>query len=103
VVVAERHLLRRHDDHVTRFAEGLGLAARVTVHLALADELMKRFVGQWVADTLRQLGVQPDEAIESGMVTRQIRKAQDKMRSIVTEDDKPADSPAEWMRLNVRS
>lgn len=103
VVLAERHFLRDHDECVTKFAEGLGLHAAITVHMALDDELMRIFAGEWVADTLRSLGVQPDEAIESGMVARRIRKAQDQIRGMLAEEDEPADSPAEWMQKNVRS
>jgi preprotein translocase subunit SecA len=102
VLVAERHFLRRHDDHVTRFAEGLGTHATVTVHMALDDELLKTFTGAWLTDLLKRLGMQSDEAIESSMVARRIRNAQDQIRSKLAQDDEPADSPAEWLRLNVR-
>jgi hypothetical protein len=103
VVLAERHFVRRHDDLVMRFAEGLGTCPVVTVHLALDDELMKLFAGQWLASTLRHMGMQPDEAVESPMVARRVRQAQDKTSSKLAKDDEPADSPAEWLRLNVRS
>jgi preprotein translocase subunit SecA len=101
VILAERHFLRDRDDRVTRFAEGLGGAA-VTVHLSLEDELMRRFAGEWMAGALKRLGMKQGEAIDSPMVARRVRKAQDKLRGALREDEKPADSPAEWLLLNRR-
>jgi hypothetical protein len=102
VVLAERHFLRRHDDRVTRFAEGLGGRATVAVHPSLDDHLMKLFAGEWVRNVLMGLGMQEDEALDSAMVSRRIRAAQEKFRSSAPDEDVPADSPAEWLRLNVR-
>lgn len=102
VLLMERHFLRRHDDRVTEFARGLGGRAAVAVHNSFDDPCIKMFVGDWVPNALKQLGIEPDEAIDSGMVNRRIRRAQDKIASRVREEDLPADSPAEWWRLNQR-
>jgi preprotein translocase subunit SecA len=102
VVLAERHFLRDRDDRVARFADGLGGRAAVTVHLSLEDELMRRFAGEWMADVLKRLGMKEGEAIDSPMVARRVRQAQDKLRGAVRAEEKPADSPAEWLRLNRR-
>jgi hypothetical protein len=103
VELAERHFLRRHDDRVTEFAACLSGRATVAVHMSLDDPLLKLFAGEWVANTLRQLGMQPDEAIESAMIGRRIRAAQEKMLSTLGgEEEVPADSPAEWLRENAR-
>jgi hypothetical protein len=102
VILVERHFLREHDDCVTQFAEGLGNRA-ATVHLALDDELMKLFAGQWITDVLKRLGMKDGETIESGMVTRRIRKAQDHFRSHLTANEVTADSPLEWLRQNAQA
>ncbi|MBA4190776.1 MAG: hypothetical protein C0467_22550 [Planctomycetaceae bacterium] len=99
VVVLERHLLRKHDDHVTHFAEGLGSKAAVEFHVSLDDPLMAMFAGEWVANALRQLGMKEGEAIDSKLVPRRIEQAQAKIaKTIQTDED--ADSAAEWLERN---
>jgi hypothetical protein len=102
VLLVERHFLRRHDERVTEFAKGLGGRAAVAVYLSFDDHLIRLFVGEWVRSTLKQLGMRDDEAIDSGMVNRRIRKAQDKFVPLVREEDVSADSPEEWFRLNQK-
>lgn len=60
---------------------------------------MKVFAGDWVKNVLNQLGMKEDEAIESQMVSRRIRKAQQKIegRAKGTVD---AESAAEWLDRN---
>jgi hypothetical protein len=102
VILVERHFLRRHDDRVTAFARGLGGRAAVAVHDSFDDALIRMFVGEWVRNILKQLGMRDDEAIDSGMVNRRIRAAQDKLIPLVVETEVPADSPEEWYRLNQK-
>jgi hypothetical protein len=102
VVLMERHFLRRHDDRVSEFARGLGGRSVVAVHNSFDDPLIRMFVGNWVRDVLKQLGMEDDEAIDSGMVNRRVRQAQDKIIPLVREEEVPADSPEEWYRLNQK-
>lgn len=99
VLVLERHFLRKHDDVVPRFAEGLGSKASVDFHISLDDPLLAIFVGEWVRDMLRKLGMQPDETINSPMVSRRIEQAQAKIAG-QTSTDVDADSAAEWLERN---
>jgi hypothetical protein len=103
VLLAERHFLREHDNRVVSFATGLGSRAAVVVHMALDDALLKIFAGQWVTDLLKNLGMKDDEAIESAMVARRIRKAQDQLRANLAHEEVPADSPLDWIRQNARA
>ncbi|MFN6052094.1 MAG: preprotein translocase subunit SecA, partial [Planctomycetia bacterium] len=48
-------------------------------YLSLQDDLMRIFMGEWVAGVLTRLGMEEGQAIESRMVTRQIEKAQKKV------------------------
>lgn len=41
---------------------------------------MRIFMGEWVANVLTRLGMEEGQAIESPMVSRQIQKAQKKLR-----------------------
>jgi hypothetical protein len=102
VLLMERHFLRRHDDRATEFARGLGGRATLAVHNSFDDHLVRMFVGDWVRNILKQLGIEDDEAIDSGLVNRRIHQAQDKIVSRVREEDVPADSPDEWWRLNQK-
>jgi hypothetical protein len=102
VLLVERHFLRRHDDRATEFARGLGGRATLAVHNSFDDHLVRMFVGDWVRNMLKQLGLEDDEAIDSGMVNRRIRQAQDKIVPRVREEEVPADSPEEWYRLNQK-
>ena len=99
VVVLERHFLRDHDEEVVKFAEGLGGSAAVDFHVSLDDPLMEMFAGAWVAKTLRQLGMKEHDAIDSSMVSRRMRAAQNRIAR-TTSTDHEADSPREWLERN---
>ncbi|WP_439622856.1 hypothetical protein [Gemmata sp.] len=99
VVVLERHLLRAHDEHVARFAGGLGSRAAVEYHISMGDPLMALFAGEWVTNVLRNLGMKESESIDSAIVGRRIEQAQAKIaKEVASEQD--ADSPAEWLERN---
>lgn len=100
IVVAEMHFLRRHDDTVIAFAGEIGTQCQVTFHTSLEAPLMTMRVGEGIKGILRQLGMQEDEVIESRMVTRRIRRTQDKIAAQVDEDQ-PTDSPEEWVTVNL--
>ena len=99
VLVLERHPLRAHDDRVVEFAEGLGGSAAVEFHVSLDDPLMKRFAGDWMQNVLRNLGMKEEEPIESPMVARRVKEAQNKMAKHGM-NERDADSAEEWMRKN---
>jgi hypothetical protein len=101
MIVGERHPLPSGDDQLVEFAKGLPCRCRLSHHLSLEDPVLKPFVGDWVQSTLKQLGMSEDEAIESQMVSRRVRHAQQKIEersfgSCQTE------SAAEWLKKNCR-
>ena len=99
IVVGERHPLPSVDDRLEEFADELPCRCRFSHHVSLEDAVMKVFAGDWVKDVLRQLGMTEDEAIESPMVSRRIRQAQQKIegRAFGSLD---AESAAEWLEKN---
>jgi hypothetical protein len=99
IVVGERHPLLAHDEAVLKFAASLPGRSNVVQHVALDDAVMRSFGGDWVAGTLKRLGMTESESIESQMVTRRIRDAQ---RKLARESIKelPAESAEAWMELN---
>lgn len=99
VIVGERHPLPSVDDRLEEFADELPCRCRFSHHVSLEDAVMKVFAGDWVKHVLTQLGMKEDEAIESQMVSRRIRKAQLKIegRALGTVG---AESAAEWLDKN---
>jgi preprotein translocase subunit SecA len=79
IIGTERHDSRRIDNQLRGRAGRQGDPGSSRFYLSLQDELMRLFAGEWVANVLTRLGMQEGEAIESGMVTRRIEKAQKKV------------------------
>ena len=102
VIAGERHPLPKHDDEVLQFTESLPNPSRLIRHVSLEDPLMKAFAGEWVENMLRKLGMDENEAIESNMVSRRIKAAQQKIASEAF-GDSDANSAAEWLAANVPS
>lgn len=100
IIVGERHPLPKHDDEVQQFAENLPVQVRLIRHVSLEDPLMKAFAGEWVKNLLGKMGMSEDEAIESNMVSRRIKAAQQKIEKEAF-GDSDAPSAEEWMAANV--
>jgi preprotein translocase subunit SecA len=79
IVGTERHDSRRIDNQLKGRAGRQGDPGSARFYLSLQDELMRLFAGEWVANVLTRLGMKDGEAIESGMVSRRIEKAQKKV------------------------
>lgn len=99
IAVGERHPLPSHDDQLLDFARSLACRCRYVQHASLEDPLLKVFAGQWVQGVLRRLGMAEDQPIESRIVGRRIRSAQEKIEQQAT-GDAPARSAQEWMEKN---
>ena len=83
VIVGERHPLPSVDDRLQTFADTLPCRCRFAHHVSLEDAVIRSFAGDWVTDRLQQLGASEDEPIESRLVSRRIRKAQQKIEGRV--------------------
>ena len=79
ILGTERHDSRRIDNQLRGRAGRQGDPGSSRFYLSLQDELMRLFAGEWVSGILTRLGMQEGEAIESGMVSRRIEKAQKKV------------------------
>ena len=99
IIIGERHPLPSHDDAVLEFAQALPSRCRLVHHVSLEDPLMRAFSGGWVEGMLKSLGMAEDEAIESKMVARQIKAAQQKLAK-QCQTDFPAESAEKWMERN---
>ena len=76
VVGTERHDARRIDLQLRGRAGRQGDPGSSRFFLSLDDDLMRIFAGDFVRAVLDRIGMQEGEAIESGMVSRRIEKAQ---------------------------
>ncbi|MGQ0633386.1 MAG: preprotein translocase subunit SecA [Planctomycetaceae bacterium] len=76
VIGTERHEARRIDLQLRGRSGRQGDPGSSRFFLSLEDELMRKFAGDWVRSVLTRLGMQEGEAIESGLVSRQIERAQ---------------------------
>ncbi len=79
IVGTERHEARRVDNQLRGRAGRQGDPGSSRFFLSQQDDLMRMVPGEWVGAVLSRLGMQEGEAIESGMVTRRIEKAQKKV------------------------
>ena len=79
IIGTERHESRRIDNQLRGRAGRQGDPGSSRFFLSLQDDLMRVFAGEWVASVLSRLGMEPGQAIESGMVSRRIEAAQKKV------------------------
>jgi preprotein translocase subunit SecA len=76
IIGTERHEARRIDNQLRGRAGRQGDPGSSRFYLALQDDLMRIFAGEWVSGLLERMGMTEGQAIESRMVSRQIEKAQ---------------------------
>jgi preprotein translocase subunit SecA len=79
IIGTERHESRRIDNQLRGRSGRQGDPGSSRFFLALDDDLMRKFAGDWVSAVLTRLGMQEGEAIESKMVSRRIEGAQKKV------------------------
>lgn len=99
IILIESHPLPLLDDRIREFAAAIPFRCQLQTHLSLEDAVMRVFAGAWVTDMLRRLGMKDDEAIESKMVMKRIRAAQQRIKN-ESVGDQTAQSAEEWFQLN---
>ncbi|MCX5783799.1 MAG: SEC-C metal-binding domain-containing protein, partial [Elusimicrobia bacterium] len=76
VLGTERHEARRIDNQLRGRCARQGDPGRSKFYLALDDELMRLFGSDRITGIMEKLGMEEGEAIESGLLSRQIEVAQ---------------------------
>ena len=79
IIGTERHESRRIDNQLRGRSGRQGDPGRTQFCVSMEDELMRLFGGDRMQNIVKKLGVEEDEAIESGMITKQIENAQKKV------------------------
>ena len=90
IVGTERHESRRIDNQLRGRAGRQGDPGSSRFYLALDDELMRKFGGERLQRLMNSpwLGMKPGEALESGLLTKQIEGAQRKVENYYFEQRK---------------
>ncbi|NQT39404.1 MAG: hypothetical protein HQ581_18045 [Planctomycetes bacterium] len=99
----EHHPLASMDRRVERFAASMRFATRLEFHASLDDDLMRVFSGEWIRGILEGIGMKEDEAIESKMVARRIRGAQQKVKESYELARKTGQGGSEWQSTDRRA
>ncbi len=79
ILGTERHESRRIDNQLRGRSGRQGDPGRTQFCISLEDELMRLFGGERMQNVVQRLGVEEDEPIEAGMITRSIEGAQKKV------------------------
>ena len=79
VLGTERHESRRIDNQLRGRSGRQGDPGMSRFFLSLEDDLMRLFAGDFMLKALQRLGMKEDEAIEHGMVSRAVARAQKKV------------------------
>lgn len=99
IIVGERHPLPSVDERLEQFAGELPCRCRFAHHLSLEDPVMRIFAGDWVQNVLKQLGMKENEAIDSQIVSRRIKQAQQKIEGRAFGSSE-AESAERWLKKN---
>ena len=81
IIGTERHESRRIDNQLRGRSGRQGDSGSSRFYLSLEDNLMRIFASDWVQKAMTRMGMKEDEAIESGLVSRQIENAQRKVEA----------------------
>ncbi|MBQ8151907.1 MAG: preprotein translocase subunit SecA, partial [Firmicutes bacterium] len=79
IIGTERHESRRIDNQLRGRSGRQGDPGQTVFCLSMEDELMRLFGGERMQSIVQKLGVEEDEAIESGVISKQIENAQSKV------------------------
>ncbi len=79
IIGTERHESRRIDNQLRGRSGRQGDPGKTQFCISLEDDLLRLFGGERMKSVVDRLGVEEDEAIEAGMITRSIENAQKKV------------------------
>ena len=79
IIGSERHEARRIDNQLRGRAGRQGDPGSSRFYLSLEDDLMRRFGSDRIAGLMERLGLEEDQPIEHGIVSKSIEQAQQKV------------------------
>ncbi|MEW6638765.1 MAG: SEC-C metal-binding domain-containing protein, partial [Actinomycetota bacterium] len=81
VLGTERHESRRIDNQLRGRSGRQGDSGESRFYLSFEDDLLRLFGGQRMQGIIDRIGLEEDEAIEAGMVSNSVRRAQEQVES----------------------
>lgn len=81
IIGTERHESRRIDNQLRGRCARQGDPGSAKFYLSLEDDLLRIFGGDSISNIMDKLGLEDDEPIEAGMVTKSIENAQKKVEA----------------------
>ncbi|HMP17523.1 MAG TPA: hypothetical protein PKD72_10900 [Gemmatales bacterium] len=96
LLVVERHFVNKFDENVEKYAQGIPRRCQVVYHLSLQDPLLNAVTGEWVHSILQHLGMDEFTPLESDMLSKNIRQAQEKFK-LAAEDVDHSHSAEDWL------
>ncbi|HAN96060.1 MAG TPA: hypothetical protein DCQ98_00875 [Planctomycetaceae bacterium] len=100
VIVVERHPLSRHDLRLESFARRLPTRTRLGYFVALDDDAIGPFLGDWTLLLLDQFGMNRHELIVSDLISRRLFRSRRRLERLVR-DETPCDSPRRWLEHHL--
>lgn len=100
IIVADCHPLPGHEKAIVDFCTSIPVKKLLCSYLSMEDALMRTCGVDRIIPAVKKLGMQPDECIESELIARQIRAAQQRVKER-SRTDKPAACSEEWFRYNA--
>jgi preprotein translocase subunit SecA len=82
IIGTERHESRRIDNQLRGRSGRQGDPGSSRFYLSLEDDLMRIFGSERIASIMEKLGVEEDEPIEHGLISRTIENAQKKVEGV---------------------
>lgn len=99
IVVHEHYPIPGPEIELANALAALFPDKKVALHTSLDEPLMERFGVERIKKLLEQMGAKSNESISHAMVTKSIRRAQEKIEKDAKGDVKSA-SQAEWFQRN---
>ncbi len=100
VLLFEHYPIPTPDDRVLALDGFLSAPVEFHCYTTLEDACMIPFVDR-IRNLMASLGMAEDEEMNGSMLSKSIRRAQEKLATSIHSADHRADSPEEWLRINT--
>lgn len=100
IIMCERHPLLAREGVVRKFGESIGCRVIIGRLASFEDPTVFPFLGEWTELVMKQLGFNDQFLMHSEIVSRRLERGYRRLEKLMGEEQ-PADSPEEWMKLNI--
>jgi len=101
IIIFEHHPVSDKDEALlNKIKETFGINIPVSFLVSMDDSLMQQFGADRIKTLMVRMGMQDDEMMSHSMISKSIKRAQDKIKSTV-KNELPASSQKEWFEKNA--